>query len=153
MAFWILQVGVTLEGSSLTKVDDDALPACWEENEPIQSVDDVKNKFKPLELTFGHGANQATMEIPPENYIVVTVSKPWTIDHCIDNLKRIGRSLYCLISYVYLFIAAKRESVPGHPQWDTDWSGSTEPNWRCEVQSNIPTLGNYMCRTLCPCIF
>ncbi|XP_044368779.1 aspartic proteinase Asp1 isoform X2 [Triticum aestivum] len=68
----IAAVGVTLEGSSLTKVDDDALPECWEETEPIQSVDDVKNKFKPLELTFGHGANQATMEIPPENYIVVT---------------------------------------------------------------------------------
>ncbi|KAI4997630.1 aspartic proteinase Asp1-like [Hordeum vulgare subsp. vulgare] len=68
----ISAVAVTLESSSLTKAHDDALPECWEENELIQSVDNVKNKFKPLEFTFGHGVNQATMEIPPENYIVVT---------------------------------------------------------------------------------
>uniref|UniRef100_A0A453HKC4 Peptidase A1 domain-containing protein n=1 Tax=Aegilops tauschii subsp. strangulata TaxID=200361 RepID=A0A453HKC4_AEGTS len=96
-------VGVTLEGSSLTKVDDDALAECWEENEPIQFVDDVKSKFKPLELTFGHGANQATMEIPPENYIVVTKTGKVCLGILngsqigLDRLNLIGGVIQCRI--------------------------------------------------------
>jgi hypothetical protein len=69
-----MQVGITLQSSSLKRVYDTALPVCWKDIEPIRSVDDVKNKFQPLDLTFGHGDNQVTLEIPPENYIIVSVN-------------------------------------------------------------------------------
>ena len=75
---WILQVDITLQDSLLVEVTDSALPKCWRYSEPIQSVDDVKNEFEPLQWSFAHGGNQATVEIPPENYIVVTVTlRPW----------------------------------------------------------------------------
>jgi hypothetical protein len=69
-----MQVGITLQSSSLKRVYDTALPVCWKDIETIRSVDDVKNKFQPLDLTFGHGDNQVTLEIPPENYIIVSVN-------------------------------------------------------------------------------
>ncbi|KAM3293612.1 hypothetical protein ACQJBY_036887 [Aegilops geniculata] len=69
----IQAVDVTLLDSTLQKVSDDPeLTQCWRYNQPIQSVDDVKHEFEPLELTFTHGASQVTLDIPPENYIVVT---------------------------------------------------------------------------------
>ncbi|CAM0874781.1 unnamed protein product [Alopecurus aequalis] len=65
-------VDITLQDSSLAKVTDPEHPQCWGYNEPIQSINDVKNEFQPLQWSFTHGGNQATVEIPPENYIVVT---------------------------------------------------------------------------------
>ncbi|KAK1646531.1 hypothetical protein QYE76_064336 [Lolium multiflorum] len=67
-------VGITLQSSTLKRVYDTALPVCWKDIEPIRSIDDVKNKFQPLDLTFGHGDKQVTLEIPPENYIIVSES-------------------------------------------------------------------------------
>uniref|UniRef100_A0ACD5WBE3 Uncharacterized protein n=1 Tax=Avena sativa TaxID=4498 RepID=A0ACD5WBE3_AVESA len=69
-------VGVSIEGSSLTVVNDPELPKsrCWQGNELISSIEDVKNTFHPLDLTFGHGDSQVqvTLDIPSENYIIVT---------------------------------------------------------------------------------
>ena len=52
-----------------------ALPLCWKGKKPFKSVLDVKKEFKSLVLNFANG-KKALMEIPPENYLIVTVSIP-----------------------------------------------------------------------------
>ncbi|XP_008781591.2 aspartic proteinase Asp1-like [Phoenix dactylifera] len=51
--------------------DDKSLPLCWKGPRSFRSVLDVKKYFKPLVLSFGNG-RKATMEIPPENYLIVS---------------------------------------------------------------------------------
>ena len=67
----MLQLKASLS-KSLKEVPDPALPLCWKGPRPFKSVDDIKKEFKPLvSLKFGGGV---TMAIPPENYLVITVS-------------------------------------------------------------------------------
>uniref|UniRef100_A0A0D9XPU9 Aspartic proteinase Asp1 n=1 Tax=Leersia perrieri TaxID=77586 RepID=A0A0D9XPU9_9ORYZ len=54
---------------SLRQVSDPSLPLCWKGQKAFKSVFDVKKDFKSLQLSFG---KNAVMEIPPENYLVVT---------------------------------------------------------------------------------
>ncbi|KAL5204928.1 hypothetical protein ABZP36_009799 [Zizania latifolia] len=54
---------------SLEQVSDPSLPLCWKGQRPFKSVSDVKKDFKSLQLSFG---KNAVMEIPPENYLIVT---------------------------------------------------------------------------------
>jgi len=56
---------------SLKQVSDPELPLCWKGQKALKSVFDVKKEFKSLSLSFANGKN-AVMEIPPENYLVVT---------------------------------------------------------------------------------
>jgi hypothetical protein len=56
---------------SLKQVSDPSLPLCWKGQKAFKSVFDVKKEFKSLFLNFGSGKN-AVMEIPPENYLIVT---------------------------------------------------------------------------------
>ncbi|XP_062197566.1 aspartic proteinase Asp1-like [Phragmites australis] len=63
-----------LKGSlskSLKQVSDPSLPLCWKGQKSFKSVFDVKKDFKSLLLSFASGKN-AVMEIPPENYLIVT---------------------------------------------------------------------------------
>jgi len=53
------------------QVSDPELPLCWKGQKALKSVFDVKKEFKSLSLSFANGKN-AVMEIPPENYLVVT---------------------------------------------------------------------------------
>ncbi|CAM0874716.1 unnamed protein product [Alopecurus aequalis] len=54
---------------SLTQVSDSSLPLCWKGQKVFKSVSDVKKDFKSLFLSF---AKNSVMEIPPENYLIVT---------------------------------------------------------------------------------
>ncbi|XP_006662787.1 aspartic proteinase Asp1-like [Oryza brachyantha] len=54
---------------SLKQVTDPSLPLCWKGQKAFKSVFDVKKDFKSLQLIIG---KNAAMEIPPENYLVVT---------------------------------------------------------------------------------
>ncbi|WVZ53823.1 hypothetical protein U9M48_004713 [Paspalum notatum var. saurae] len=56
---------------SLKQVSDPNLPLCWKGNKAFNSVFDVKKEFKSLFLSFASAKN-AVMEIPPENYLIVT---------------------------------------------------------------------------------
>lgn len=66
-----LQIKGGLSSTSLEQVSDPSLPLCWKGQKAFESVSDVKKEFKSLQLNFG---NNAVMEIPPENYLIVTVS-------------------------------------------------------------------------------
>lgn len=70
---WILQLKATLS-QSLEEVHDDSLPEhpCWKQPGGFKSLDDLKMEFKSvMSLEFQNGA---TMMIPPERYLVVTVN-------------------------------------------------------------------------------
>ncbi|VAI15021.1 unnamed protein product [Triticum turgidum subsp. durum] len=56
---------------ALKEVSDPSLPLCWKGKKPFKSVLDVKKEFKSLVLNFANG-KKALMEIPPENYLIVT---------------------------------------------------------------------------------
>ncbi|KAF8726318.1 hypothetical protein HU200_019780 [Digitaria exilis] len=56
---------------TLKEVSDHSLPLCWKGKKPLKSVLDVKKEFKSLILSFANG-KKAFMEIPPENYLIVT---------------------------------------------------------------------------------
>lgn len=60
---------------TLKEVSDPSLPLCWKGKKPFKSVLDVKKEFKSLVFSFANG-KKAFMEIPPENYLIVTVSFP-----------------------------------------------------------------------------
>uniref|UniRef100_A0A452XQ99 Peptidase A1 domain-containing protein n=2 Tax=Aegilops tauschii subsp. strangulata TaxID=200361 RepID=A0A452XQ99_AEGTS len=54
---------------SLKEVSDVILPLCWKGQKVFKYVSEVKNDFKSLFLNFG---KNSVMEIPPENYLIVT---------------------------------------------------------------------------------
>lgn len=56
---------------NLKEVPDHSLPLCWKGKKPFKSVLDVKKEFKTVVLSFSNG-KKALMEIPPENYLIVT---------------------------------------------------------------------------------
>ncbi|KAK1628236.1 hypothetical protein QYE76_002551 [Lolium multiflorum] len=56
---------------TLKEVSDPSLPLCWKGKKPFKSVLDVKKEFRSLVLSFSNG-KKALMEIPPENYLIVT---------------------------------------------------------------------------------
>lgn len=58
---------------SLKQVSDPSLPLCWKGPKAFKSVFDVKKEFKSFFLSFASAKN-AVMEIPPENYLIVTVN-------------------------------------------------------------------------------
>jgi hypothetical protein len=64
---------------SLKQVSDPTLPLCWKGQKAFKSVFDVKNEFKSMFLSFASAKN-AAMEIPPENYLIVTVNSWHSID-------------------------------------------------------------------------
>ncbi|EMS61227.1 Aspartic proteinase Asp1 [Triticum urartu] len=68
----VSKVQDTLHKSSLKEVKDRALPQCWKGKMPFRSVDDVKNEFKPLSLKLTHARGTSSLDIPPENYLIVT---------------------------------------------------------------------------------
>ncbi|KAF7062665.1 hypothetical protein CFC21_069240 [Triticum aestivum] len=68
----VSKVQDTLHKSSLKVVKDRALPQCWKGKMPFRSVDDVKNEFKPLSLKITHARGTSNLDIPPENYLIVT---------------------------------------------------------------------------------
>ncbi|KAJ6821016.1 aspartic proteinase Asp1-like [Iris pallida] len=52
--------------------EDTSLPVCWKGSKPFKSVLDVKKYFRGLLLNFGSGRKAVQMEIPAENYLIIT---------------------------------------------------------------------------------
>ena len=69
------QIKRNLNGKQLKDaVEDKSLPVCWKGAKPFKSVLDAANHFKPLALSFTNAKN-AQLHLPPESYLVVTVSR------------------------------------------------------------------------------
>ncbi|CAL9113759.1 unnamed protein product [Musa textilis] len=51
--------------------DDPSLAVCWRGQKPFKSVNDVKQYFKTLALSFAN-AKRTLLEVPPENYLIIT---------------------------------------------------------------------------------
>ncbi|RRT75392.1 hypothetical protein B296_00017541 [Ensete ventricosum] len=72
--FEVLQVKSDLSKTPLKEVfDDPSLAVCWRGQKPFKSVNDVKQYFKTLALSFVN-PQRTSLEVPPENYLIVTVS-------------------------------------------------------------------------------
>ncbi|XVF36943.1 hypothetical protein REPUB_Repub19eG0102300 [Reevesia pubescens] len=55
----------------LQDVKDKALPVCWKGTRPFKSVQDVRNHFNTIALSFT-GASNIQLQLPPEAYLIVT---------------------------------------------------------------------------------
>ncbi|KAG8048415.1 hypothetical protein GUJ93_ZPchr0009g1636 [Zizania palustris] len=81
---------------TLKEVSDPSLPICWKGKRPFKSVLDVKKEFKSLVLSFSNG-KRALMEIPPENYLIVTVNIPeHLILLVINHTSLVAKTFICL---------------------------------------------------------
>ncbi|MFS7973059.1 putative nepenthesin [Helianthus anomalus] len=61
-----------LKGTQLNKADEDkSLPICWKGSKPFKSIQDVRNLFKPIVLSFANSKN-VRFQIDPEGYLIVT---------------------------------------------------------------------------------
>ncbi|KAL4272353.1 hypothetical protein GQ457_13G021600 [Hibiscus cannabinus] len=60
-----------LNGKPLDTVQDKALPICWKGTKPFKSVQDVKNYFSTLTLSFPD-TPVIQLELQPEAYLIVT---------------------------------------------------------------------------------
>lgn len=74
MEFEFLQVKSDLAKKPLKEQYDPSLPVCWRGQKSFKSVYDVKKYFKTLTLKFVNGGQRASLEMPPENYLIITVS-------------------------------------------------------------------------------
>nr|GEX16837.1 aspartic peptidase [Tanacetum cinerariifolium]GEX16838.1 aspartic peptidase [Tanacetum cinerariifolium] len=52
-------------------VNDEYLPVCWRGSQPFESIQDVKNIFKPIALSFENSQN-TWIEMDPEAYLIIT---------------------------------------------------------------------------------
>ena len=73
IAHFVCQVRKDLNGKQLQGVKDTALPICWKGSRPFKSVQDVRNYFNTFALSFT-GAINIQLQLPPEAYLIVTVS-------------------------------------------------------------------------------
>ncbi|KAJ0025907.1 hypothetical protein Pint_08144 [Pistacia integerrima] len=61
-----------LKGEPLKDTRDDrTLPICWKGPKPVKTISDVKDYFKPLQLSFSKAKN-VQLELSPEAYLIVT---------------------------------------------------------------------------------
>lgn len=71
----ILQIKRELPRKVLKEAtDDQTLPLCWKGKRPFKRVSDVRKYFKPLALDFTTGGKTKTYALPPEAYLIVSVS-------------------------------------------------------------------------------
>nr|AAK81699.1 aspartyl proteinase [Oryza sativa] len=54
------------------KEKDRALTVCWKGKDKIRTIDEVKKCFRSLSLKFADGDKKATLEIPPEHYLIIS---------------------------------------------------------------------------------
>lgn len=71
-----LQMKKELHGKPLREApDDQTVPLCWHGKRPFRSINEVRKYFKPLALSFTGGRRtKAVFEIPPEAYLIISVS-------------------------------------------------------------------------------
>ncbi|GKD86651.1 ketol-acid reductoisomerase, chloroplastic-like protein, partial [Tanacetum coccineum] len=65
--------GVTndIKEKQLYIVNDEYLPVCWRGSQPFESIQDVKNIFKPIALSVKNSQN-TWIEMDPEAYLIIT---------------------------------------------------------------------------------
>uniref|UniRef100_A0A0E0F344 Aspartic proteinase Asp1 n=2 Tax=Oryza meridionalis TaxID=40149 RepID=A0A0E0F344_9ORYZ len=51
---------------------DRALTVCWKGKDKIITINEVKKCFRSLSLKFADGDKKATLEIPPEHYLIIS---------------------------------------------------------------------------------
>lgn len=67
--------------------DDQTLPVCWHGRRPFRSMSEIKKYFKPLALSFTNGGRVKTQfEIPPEGYLIISVSSNLQVSPIICNM-------------------------------------------------------------------
>lgn len=72
----MFQVKKSLNGKPLKDAaEDKSLPICWKGNKAFKSVQDAKNFFTPLALSFTN-SKHVQLQLLPEAYLIVTVSYP-----------------------------------------------------------------------------
>ncbi|XP_056164586.1 aspartic proteinase Asp1-like [Syzygium oleosum] len=65
------KVRADLKGKPLEKVDGhEGFPICWKGAKPFQNVNEVKNYFMPLALSFMKG--NAQLQLLPEDYLIIS---------------------------------------------------------------------------------
>lgn len=70
---WLLQLMNDIQGKQLNTAEEDkTLPICWKGSTPFKSVQDIRNLFKPIALSFSNSRN-VRFQIDPEGYLIVTV--------------------------------------------------------------------------------
>lgn len=71
-----MQLQKELAGKAITEAPhDQTLPLCWYGKRPFRSIYEVRKYFKPIGLSFpSSGRNKALFEIPPEAYLIISVS-------------------------------------------------------------------------------
>ena len=72
-----IQLRKELAGKPIKEAPDDhTVPLCWHGRRPFRSLYDVRKYFKPMALSFtgSNGRSKAQFEIPPEAYLIISVS-------------------------------------------------------------------------------
>ena len=82
------QLRKELNGKPLWEaLDDQTLPLCWKGKKPFKRIRDIKKYFKPLALSFSNGWRaKSQFEIPPESYLIVSVSPLHHIKYKLSQL-------------------------------------------------------------------
>lgn len=89
----------------------------------------MENYFKPLALSFGsRWKSAARFDIPPDNYLIISVSKP-------QNPVFISEALYMLdklakMRFLFLLLAGKRQCLLGNFEWVRSGAAGFKCHWR-----------------------
>lgn len=68
-----------IKGKKLNNANDDkSLPVCWKGSKPFKSIQDVKNLFKPIMLSFAN-SKKAQFPLNPEAYLIISVRSPMNL--------------------------------------------------------------------------
>ncbi|GKC40787.1 ketol-acid reductoisomerase, chloroplastic-like protein, partial [Tanacetum coccineum] len=70
-SFHLDSVTNDIKEKQLYIVNDEYLPVCWRGSQPFESIQDVKNIFKPIALSFENSQN-TWIEMDPEAYLIIT---------------------------------------------------------------------------------
>ncbi|KAJ0976855.1 hypothetical protein J5N97_012329 [Dioscorea zingiberensis] len=121
--------------------DDPALPVCWKGPKPFKSITDLRKYFKSLVLNFVSG-KKALMEIPPENYLVIT--KPGNVCLGILNGTEVGLRELNLVGDISMqdmmvvynnekqqigWVRTNCDRLPNADEWDGFEEGHCQPQY------------------------
>lgn len=112
-------------------LDDKTLPYCWSGRRRFKSVEDVVKYFKPLALGFANGGKAKNFAIPPEAYLIISVSPSLFSPLFFLNLRSLSQSQasHCISNNSNKFIAVQGKRVLGNSKWNRSRAES-EHHWR-----------------------
>ncbi|KAL8231033.1 hypothetical protein R6Q57_000811 [Mikania cordata] len=62
---------IDIKGKQIRNTNDKSLPLCWKGSKPFKSIQDVKNIFKPITLSFSK-SKYASFHMDPEAYLIIS---------------------------------------------------------------------------------